>query len=185
MNFLMKWLCLTFCLSFGLAWATDMPSANDIASKLAAPTGQAPVSGPQSRSLFGQGPGRGITVNNAKPEEPAAIDLNIHFEFDSARLTNEGSVLVGNLGRALKDPRLVGKRFRIEGHTDGQGSQAYNQALSERRAAAVRRELMAVHGVDPAQLDALGLGKSQLLDPSQPLAAANRRVRVINLGGTP
>jgi outer membrane protein OmpA-like peptidoglycan-associated protein len=79
----------------------------------------------------------------------------------------------------------VGKRFRIEGHTDGQGSQAYNQALSERRAAAVRRELMAVHGVDPAQLDALGLGKSQLLDPSQPLAAANRRVRVINLGGTP
>ena len=166
----------------GFALAADnMPGAEDIAAKLAAPP--APSSGPQTRSFFNQDSSRGITVTNAKADEPPAIDLNINFEFNSAKLTPEGSVLVGNLGRALKDPRLAGKRFRIEGHTDGKGSDAYNQALSERRADAVRRELVALHNVDAARLEALGFGKSRLLDALNPEAAANRRVRVINLGG--
>jgi outer membrane protein OmpA-like peptidoglycan-associated protein len=165
----------------GIAMAADsMPGADDIAAKLAAPP---PSSGAQTRSFFNQDSSRGITVTNAKPDEPPAIDLNINFEFNSARLTPEGSVLVGNLGRALKDPRLAGKRFRIEGHTDGKGSDAYNQALSERRADAVRRELVALHNVDAARIEALGFGKSRLLDALNPEAAANRRVRVINLGG--
>ncbi len=168
----------------GIALAADkMPGADDIAAKLAAPPAQTPSSGAQTRSFFNQDYSRGITVTNAKTDEPPAIDLNIHFEFNAAKLTQEGSVLVGNLGRALKDPRLAGKRFRIEGHTDGKGSDAYNRALSERRADAVRRELVALHGVDAARIEALGFGKSRLLDALNAEAAANRRVRVINLGG--
>ena len=165
-------------LSTGPALAADVPGADEIAGKLSA---RPAPSGAQTRSFFAPND-RGITVANAKPDELPTIDLSINFEFNSAKLTPEGAVLVGNLGRALKDQRLAGKRFRIEGHTDGKGSDAYNQALSERRADAVRRELVALHSVDAARLEALGFGKSRLLDALNPESGANRRVRIINLG---
>ena len=166
-------------LPVALAQAADMPGAQDIASKLAAPPSEA-----QTRSFFAKPPdnSRGITITDAKPDAPPAVVLNVIFEFNSAKLTAEGGVLVGNLGRALKDPRLTGKRFRIEGHTDAKGGDAYNQSLSERRAEAVRRELIASYGVDAARVESIGFGKSQLLDRANPEAEANRRVRVINLG---
>ena len=166
-------------LPVALAQAADMPGAQDIASKLAAPPSEA-----QTRSFFAKPPdnSRGITITDAKPDAPPAVVLNVIFEFNSAKLTAEGGVLVGNLGRALKDPRLTGKRFRIEGHTDAKGGDVYNQSLSERRAEAVRRELIASYGVDAARVESIGFGKSQLLDRANPEAEANRRVRVINLG---
>jgi outer membrane protein OmpA-like peptidoglycan-associated protein len=157
------------------AQAADVPSADDIAGKLAAPP---PSSSPATRSF-----GRGISVPNAKPDAPPTIDLSINFEFNSAELTPEGKVLVGNLGRALKDKRLAGARFRIEGHTDAKGEDAYNQALSERRAETVRRTLIASFGADSARIESVGLGEKQLLDAANPESGANRRVRVVNLGG--
>jgi OOP family OmpA-OmpF porin len=161
----------------GIAMAADMPSAEDIAGKLARPPAL-------TRSLLDPNARRGITITDAKPDEVPAINLSISFEFDSARLTPEGSVLVGNLGRALKDPRLTGQKFRIEGHTDGRGSDTYNQALSERRADAVRHELVTLHGVEASRIEAIGFGKLRLLDAANPEAAVNRRVQVINLGST-
>ena len=174
-------LLVALLLQGGAAFAADLPGAQDIAAKLAAPS-QVPSAGAQTRSFFKEDVSRGVSVTNAEPDKPAAIDLNINFEFNSAKLTPEGSVLVGNLGRALKDPRLAGKRFRIEGHTDGKGSEAYNQVLSERRADVVRQELMALHAADGARIETRGFGKSRLLDGVDPEAAVNRRVRVINLG---
>ena len=170
-------------LPVALAQAADMPGVQDIASKLAAPQ-SAPPSEAQTRSFFTKPPdnSRGITITDAKPDAPPAVDLNVNFEFNSAKLTAEGAVLVGNLGRALKDPRLTGKRFRIEGHTDAKGGDAYNQSLSERRAEAVRGELISSYGVDAARVESIGFGKSQLLDRANPEAGVNRRVRVINLG---
>ena len=166
-------------LPVALAQAADIPGAQDIASQLVAPPSEA-----QTRSYFAKPPdnSRGITITDAKPDAPPAVVLNVIFEFNSAKLTAEGGVLVGNLGRALKDPRLTGKRFRIEGHTDAKGGDVYNQSLSERRAEAVRRELIASYGVDAARVESIGFGKSQLLDRANPEAEANRRVRVINLG---
>jgi OmpA-OmpF porin, OOP family len=59
-----------------------------------------------------------------------------------------------------------------------------NQALSERRAAAVREHLTRVYGVDKARLVAIGFGSSQLLVPTPPQVAEtrNRRVQVVNIG---
>ncbi len=176
LRLLLVGLLLPACASF----AADLPGSQDIATKLAAPS-QLPSTGAQTRS-YCVDTSRGVCIKNPVPDPPAAIDLNINFEFNSAKLTPEGSVLVGNLGRALKDARLAGKRFRIEGHTDGKGSDAYNQALSERRADAVRRELVALYGADAARIEAQGFGKSRLLEGIDPEASANRRVRVVNLG---
>jgi len=156
----------------GMRDAQDIASkAQDIASKLAIPPSQGWTR-----------PGIVMTHPEGKPDAPLAVDLNVNFEFNSAKLKAEGAVLVGNLGRVLNYPRLTGKRFRIEGHTDAKGSDAYNQSLSERRAEAVRYQLISVYRVDPARLESVGFGKSQLLDRANPEAGVNRRVRVINLG---
>jgi OmpA-OmpF porin, OOP family len=59
----------------------------------------------------------------------------------------------------LKDhPEL---KLTIEGHTDNVGSAASNQALSEKRAAAVRQFLIDSYQVDAARLEAKGLGQSK------------------------
>ncbi|MFC7538270.1 OmpA family protein [Siccirubricoccus deserti] len=59
-----------------------------------------------------------------------------------------------------------------------------NQALSERRAAAVRQHLSRVYNVDAGRLVAIGFGSSQLLVQTPPQVAdpRNRRVQVVNIG---
>lgn len=114
------------------------------------------------------------------PQAPvSSVDLTVPFGFDSAQLTPQGEAALGALGAALKDPALAGARFRIAGHTDARGTDAYNQALSERRAEAARRYLVEQGGVDPARLVATGYGRRQLYDVANPQAASNRRVQVI------
>ncbi len=115
-----------------------------------------------------------------RPAE-SSVDLTVPFGFDSAEPTADGTAVLRALAAALKDSALAGARFRIVGHTDGQGSDDYNQALSERRAEAARRYLVERGGVDAGRLAAVGLGRRELYDPKNPLAAANRRVQVIRL----
>ena len=128
------------------------------------------------------GPVQALTT--APPEIPA-VSLMIVFATGSAALTPQSEALVASLARALASPDLAGSRFRIEGHTDTVGATAMNQALSERRAAAVRDALVTRHGTDPARLETLGLGETQLLVPTADGRAEsrNRRVQIINLGG--
>jgi hypothetical protein len=52
-----------------------------------------------------------------------------------------------------------------------------SQRLSERRAEAVRDYLITEHAIDPNRLIAKGYGKSQLLLPTEPTNALNRRVQ--------
>ncbi|NOT06986.1 MAG: OmpA family protein [Gemmatimonadales bacterium] len=81
----------------------------------------------------------------------------IVFDSNSDRLRPESTPVLEELLTALRDhPDL---RVAIEGHTDGQGETGYNQALSERRAAAVVRYL-AEAGIAAARLSAIGKGES-------------------------
>lgn len=74
-------------------------------------------------------------------------------------------------------------RVRIDGHTDAQGSDAYNQALSDRRAASVRAALGTM-GVDGARIEAVGHGESQPVAENRTAAGRqqNRRVEVTLVG---
>ena len=168
----MRLLFLTLLLLTQICSAQNIPSSGEIASKLA----------PLSRSMSTEVTPRGIAIPDAKPDEPPSMNLNINFEFDSAALTSDGKVLVGNLGRALKDPRLAGQKFIIEGHTDGKGSDLYNMNLSERRAETVKKELIAQHGADASRVEAIGYGKTQLLDKTNAESWVNRRVKVVKKG---
>lgn len=70
-------------------------------------------------------------------------------------------------------------KYVIEGHTDNRGGEAFNQALSEKRAASVRKWLME-HGVAGERLSAKGFGQGRPSMPNDSEAgrAANRRVEV-------
>ena len=127
--------------------------------------------------------GRVHAATTAPPDRPA-ISLMVTFATGSATLTPEAQALLASLARAFGAPELARSRFRIEGHTDTVGSEALNQALSERRAAMVRDHLIRRHGVAPGRIEAIGLGESQLLvvTPDGIAEIRNRRVQVINLG---
>jgi outer membrane protein OmpA-like peptidoglycan-associated protein len=113
---------------------------------------------------------------------PPAVDLDIRFEFNSHKLSPEARAQLDSLGQALSSDSLSSFRFKIAGHTDAVGSDAYNRQLSEQRAAEVRSYLMSNYGIASDRLASVGLGESQLKLPQDPENGANRRVEVINLG---
>ncbi len=51
-----------------------------------------------------------------------------------------------------------GQKVRVEGYTDSRGSKAYNQKLSERRAAAVKAYLVKTYKIDAARIETVGYG---------------------------
>lgn len=98
------------------------------------------------------------------------------FGSGSASLTAQAQASL----RALAGQLGGGGPISIEGHTDSQGGEAANQALSQRRAEAVRRVLEEA-GVAPGRLKAVGRGESQPVADNGSAAgrARNRRVEII------
>lgn len=75
--------------------------------------------------------------------------LVIYFDFDSNGLTDRTKKQLDIVANLLKlDNR---KKVRLSGHTDGKGSDQYNQGLSKNRATSVKKYL-ATHGIKPEQL---------------------------------
>ena len=101
-----------------------------------------------------------------------ALESDVLFATDSAELTPAGRALLDRLA-----PCWSHGRFEIEGHTDGAGTDAINQPLSERRAQAIVDQLIK-DGVDASSLTARGYGSSRpVADNSTPEGRAkNRRV---------
>lgn len=74
-------------------------------------------------------------------------------------------------------------RVHIDGHTDGQGSEASNQSLSDRRANAVRNDLTSM-GVAMGRMDAVGHGEGMPVADNATASGRqqNRRVEVTLVG---
>ena len=107
------------------------------------------------RSLSGD---RGVTVTGGEKAVPS-IDLKVNFAFDSARLDNESLLTLDVLGRALSSEALKGQAIEIVGHTDAKGTLEYNDALSQRRAAAVVTYIVRNFTLDPALISSKGMGE--------------------------
>jgi outer membrane protein OmpA-like peptidoglycan-associated protein len=110
------------------------------------------------------------------------VDVQILFAFDSADILPEARPALDELGKALSDPKLKGGSFLIAGHTDAKGSDDYNLALSQRRAASVKEFLVETYKVDGGRLAVIGFGEEQLKNKDDPLADENRRVQIVNTG---
>lgn len=110
------------------------------------------------------------------------FNVEIVFDFDSATIRPESYETIGLMADALHHPYLLQYRFLVIGHTDAKGDRKYNLELSQKRADSIREALTTTFRVDPARLDAVGLGEEQLRDPADPYAQVNRRVQLINIG---
>lgn len=109
------------------------------------------------------------------------IDLEIYFEYDSSAVTPDAEPELMKLGRVLTSSDLKGGVFLIGGHTDAKGSDGYNQSLSERRAASVKRFLQERFEIPSDVLVTAGYGEDELKNKDDPNAAENRRVQIVNL----
>ena len=109
--------------------------------------------------------------------------LTVSFKSDYLFATNSAIILPGaqpELQRVSDVLRQYPETtIQVSGHTDNQGSEVYNQQLSERRAQAVRDSLVGM-GVDPARITIIGYGESRPIASNDTAAgrAQNRRVEV-------
>jgi outer membrane protein OmpA-like peptidoglycan-associated protein len=110
------------------------------------------------------------------PEDAAGFPYQLNFEFASERITAESKQTLTAIVALMKthpDWRLT-----IEGHTDAQGTSDYNQALSVRRAEAVKAYLESAD-IAPGRLRSLGFGASRPAAPGNTTQASlNRRVNI-------
>ncbi|QIG94673.1 MULTISPECIES: OmpA family protein [unclassified Bradyrhizobium] len=109
------------------------------------------------------------------------IDLEIHFDYNSAEIAKGSTQAVQELGKALSDASMKGSTFVVAGHTDAIGGEAYNQDLSERRADTIKKYLVERYGLNGSDLVTVGYGKTRPKDPNAPMDPTNRRVQVVNM----
>ena len=124
------------------------------------------------------------TVTVTPPPAPKVIDrlaIHVNFDFDKSTVRDADTA---ELQKALAFVRkYAGYKISIEGHTDGIGTEQYNQRLSERRAAAVRQYLLQ-HGVaDGARITSAGYGESKPIadNATEQGRFQNRRVEILIL----
>ena len=81
--------------------------------------------------------------------DKAAITAPVYFQFDRSEITEEGMRLLDQKVDALQ--RNPNVQLRIEGNADDSGSDEYNLALSQRRAAIAHR-YFTDRGIDGSRL---------------------------------
>lgn len=108
------------------------------------------------------------------PADSAALADPIHFAYNAAEVQRDDQARLDHkLPVLAAHPRL---EIRIAGNCDERGSDEYNLALGERRAAAAKRYLVA-HGVAAARIGIVSYGEEHPLDPghNEGAWAKNRR----------
>lgn len=115
------------------------------------------------------------------PAPPPAINrFVVFFDFDKSNLTAESLQVVAQAVKTAKDSGMV--RITVTGHTDTVGSQRYNQALSERRAGAVKTEMVRL-GMGGTDITTIGKSFSEPLVATGPgVREPQNRRAMIDLG---
>ncbi|MBX6363154.1 MAG: OmpA family protein [Gemmatimonadetes bacterium] len=120
----------------------------------------------------------GATVTRVGEGMVVTFDSGILFDFDRSDLRPAAQENLRNLATSLQ--KYPGEEVLVVGHTDAQGSDSYNQALSERRAQAAADFLQA-QGVAASRIHTRGMGESDPVADNDTEAGrqANRRVEVV------
>ncbi|RYF77885.1 MAG: cell envelope biogenesis protein OmpA [Cytophagaceae bacterium] len=90
---------------------------------------------------------------------PDQVSLNeIYFEYDRSNITREGAFELDKLVQAMNlHPEMV---IMVKAHTDNRGSDAYNMALSDRRARSTVQYVLS-KGIAKARIQGKGYGESE------------------------
>jgi len=113
-------------------------------------------------------------------DEKCRVELpGVYFAFGTAAIDPISDRALAELAQALAPhPEWT---FTVEGHTDSVGTAAANQALSRRRAEAVRARLAERHKLDTHAWGAVGYGATRPKEPNATIEgrARNRRVELV------
>jgi OOP family OmpA-OmpF porin len=109
------------------------------------------------------------------------VTHGILFDTNSDKIKPESYGALKDIANVLTENADV--KVRIVGHTDADGDEASNMALSKKRAASVKAELAATFNISAGRMETDGKGESQ---PAGPNATAegkanNRRVEFVKL----
>lgn len=138
----------------------------------------APTATPRTAPL----PGSVREIERALLDTGLFRSIGVNFEFNRAELMPSSRRVLDNVADVLR--RYPQLRIGVAGHTDSIGSDAYNQALSQRRAEAVRTYFLETYpDLDPSRLEARGFGESRpIAENTNPTGRTlNRRVEFIVL----
>ncbi|MGE3261846.1 MAG: OmpA family protein [Bacteriovoracia bacterium] len=98
----------------------------------------------------------------------------VHFPYDSFEIVGENREILKNNIRIMKDNPTL--NIQIEGHCDERGGIQYNLALGEKRANAVKQQVLA-GGVAGSRVNTISMGKEKPIAPGsgEEAWAKNRR----------
>jgi hypothetical protein len=110
--------------------------------------------------------------------------MRVTFALGSAEIIPSSRNEIQAFVKALQSLSLIGKRFRVEGHTDGTGSPEANKRLSQARAEAVAAMLKA-EGVSADRIEVKGYGSDNSLPGVPANDPENRRVELVPVDPPP
>jgi peptidoglycan-associated lipoprotein len=119
----------------------------------------------------------------SRAQMQATLTTPVRFEFDRSQLTDEGLQLLDAKVEVLQASPAI--RVRIEGNADDSGSDEYNMALSQRRAAVAHR-YFTDRGIDASRLQIVSNGEERptcTTNREEPCRAQNRRDEFVILSG--
>lgn len=132
----------------------------------------------QQKELNAELAGSGATVVNTGSTLVVTLPESVTFDTGSSRLHADYVDEIAFIARSLRDhPNSI---VTVVGHTDNVGSTKYNQALSERRAAAVAK-VLTQNSVPASRIHVVGMGYHQPVATNDTPGgrAQNRRVEII------
>jgi outer membrane protein OmpA-like peptidoglycan-associated protein len=124
-------------------------------------------------------PGDSILVGLTRIASGNSITLNnLYFDYDSDKILPASYAEIERLMLFLKQNKNI--KIKIVGHTDNQGSHAYNLDLSRRRAETLMNALIR-KGIAADRLTAEGKGSTQPIttNDTEEGRAKNRRVEIL------
>lgn len=116
-----------------------------------------------------------------KTLQEITISAAMLFGFDSAELSDDAEAVIDERIQALRGEVELTSVMKVVGHTDSTGPEAYNQALSQRRAQAVADYIVSrAYNVRPADIEVVGMGEADPIasNDTREGRAENRRVVV-------
>lgn len=100
-----------------------------------------------------------LQVKESDTEIRIELAADVLFDFDKADILPKAQEALKQAASIIRE-KAKGT-VRVEGHTDGKGSDAYNQKLSERRAAAVKAWFADRERISNVQFSTAGFGAKQ------------------------
>lgn len=124
-----------------------------------------------------------IEAEKTLASDRSAITTPIFFQFDRSEISEEAIRLLDQKVDALQ--RNAAVRIRVEGNADDTGSDEYNMALSQRRAAIVNRYLTE-RGIDASRVQIVSYGEERpacKTSEAEECRSKNRRDEFVILSG--